>query len=173
MLYSQEATVSHQRFTIKLCGTTSDTLKRLAIGLEPGDPQVVTCVRVAYHRAIGIVHIQLHAQNHSAARLQGGWACAAECSFGPQNFVASGTLLPYRINFENATNATAPAQQVVVSDPLSPNLDWTTLELRTSSWVPLAASLPHSQWRFQCANPATGHRLRANAASPSRVGASG
>jgi hypothetical protein len=49
--------------------------------------------------------------------------------FGPQNFVASGRLLPYRINFENTTNATAPAQQVVVIDPLSPNLDWTTFEL--------------------------------------------
>ena len=37
------------------------------------------------------------------------------------------TVFPYRIDFENAPTATAPAQQVVITDPLDPNLDWSTL----------------------------------------------
>ncbi len=42
----------------------------------------------------------------------------------PQN-----TVFPYRIDFENAPSATAPAQRVVITDPLDPNLDWSTLQL--------------------------------------------
>ena len=49
--------------------------------------------------------------------------------YGPQNFVRADSLLPYTIHFENETNATAPAQQVVSSDRLTNLLDWTTFEL--------------------------------------------
>ena len=38
-------------------------------------------------------------------------------------------VFPYRIDFENAPTATAPAQRVVITDQLDPNLDWTTLQL--------------------------------------------
>jgi RHS repeat-associated protein len=43
-------------------------------------------------------------------------------------FVGPGTVLPYRVDFENESSATAPAQVVTVTDPLDPNLDWTTFE---------------------------------------------
>ena len=49
--------------------------------------------------------------------------------FGSLGWVAGNSLLPYSIEFENSTNATAPAQQVNVSDFLSTNLDWNTFEL--------------------------------------------
>ena len=49
--------------------------------------------------------------------------------YGSSNFVAPDTVLPYRIDFENAPTATAPAQRVVISDQLDPNLDWSTLQL--------------------------------------------
>ena len=38
-------------------------------------------------------------------------------------------FLPYRINFENLPDASAPAQQVTVADELSGNLDWRTFQL--------------------------------------------
>jgi RHS repeat-associated protein len=49
--------------------------------------------------------------------------------YGPQNFVDGTELLPYRINFENESSATAPAHEVTISNPLSANLDWSTFEL--------------------------------------------
>jgi len=49
--------------------------------------------------------------------------------YGAAHFVAGGTLLPYRIDFENAATAYAPAQSVTISNQLDPNLDWTTFQL--------------------------------------------
>src|SRR5262249_18902599 len=48
--------------------------------------------------------------------------------FGPPRFVAPGTLFPYRIDFENEADATAPAQRVTVTDQLNANLDWNTFQ---------------------------------------------
>jgi RHS repeat-associated protein len=49
--------------------------------------------------------------------------------FGAGNFVKPDQLLTYRIDFENYASATAPAQIVTIRDPLSGDLDWSTLEL--------------------------------------------
>ena len=49
--------------------------------------------------------------------------------YGPSSFVGDATPLPYRIDFENAATATAPAQTVSITDQLDPNLDWTTFQL--------------------------------------------
>ena len=49
--------------------------------------------------------------------------------YGSSDYIAPDTILPYTINFENAPTATAPAQRVVITDPLDPNLDWSTLQL--------------------------------------------
>ena len=46
-----------------------------------------------------------------------------------QNYLIEADLFGYEIFFENETNATAPAQIVQISDPLSTNLDWTTFQL--------------------------------------------
>ncbi|MBN1676395.1 MAG: carboxypeptidase regulatory-like domain-containing protein, partial [Kiritimatiellae bacterium] len=48
---------------------------------------------------------------------------------GPQGYIAPDALLFYTIRFENVSNATASAQQVVVTDQLPPELDWSTVEL--------------------------------------------
>ena len=57
--------------------------------------------------------------------------------YGPQAFITADTTIPYRINFENlgpgtvptpAQPATAPAQRVEITDQLSTNLDWSTLQ---------------------------------------------
>jgi RHS repeat-associated protein len=49
--------------------------------------------------------------------------------YGAANYVSASTLLPYSIQFENATNATVPAQTVIVSDQLTNALDWTSFAL--------------------------------------------
>jgi RHS repeat-associated protein len=48
--------------------------------------------------------------------------------YGPGNYVPAGELV-YRIDFENETNATAPAQIVTVSDTLSTNLNPASVRL--------------------------------------------
>src|SRR5262249_44521013 len=66
--------------------------------------------------------------------------------FGPAGFVAGDSVLPYRIDFENDPAATAPAQQVVITDQLDKNLDWTTFELSEMAFGDQVISIPaHSQ----------------------------
>ncbi|MCS7466898.1 hypothetical protein NZK35_09600 [Stieleria sp. ICT_E10.1] len=57
--------------------------------------------------------------------------------FGDSGFVTADDLIPYRVKFENlgpgseptpARPATAPAQRVVITDELSEDLDWSTLQ---------------------------------------------
>jgi RHS repeat-associated protein len=49
--------------------------------------------------------------------------------FGASGFLPANSVLPYRIEFENEATATAPAQRVIVTDQLDPNLDWSTFQL--------------------------------------------
>src|SRR5262249_44340104 len=62
--------------------------------------------------------------------------------FGPQQFVQPNALFPYIVYFENDPHATAPAQQVVVTEQLDPNLDWSTFELRTSGFGDVRVQIP-------------------------------
>lgn len=47
---------------------------------------------------------------------------------GPENHIKEGSTLSYHIDFENLEDATAPAQIVIVRDPLSEHLDLATFE---------------------------------------------
>jgi RHS repeat-associated protein len=49
--------------------------------------------------------------------------------FGAQHFVPQDTTLDYAIEFENKPTATAPAQEVVITEQLDPHLDFTTFAL--------------------------------------------
>jgi RHS repeat-associated protein len=69
--------------------------------------------------------------------------------YGPQNFVAPGTLLPYRIDFENEATATAPAQQVVVTDQLDSNLDWTTFQFTEVGFGDNILAIPAGAQHYQ------------------------
>jgi len=69
--------------------------------------------------------------------------------FGANGFIASSSTLAYRIDFENVTNATAPAQQVVISDQLSTNFDWTTFNVSEFGFGDLIVSFPPGVQQFQ------------------------
>jgi len=49
--------------------------------------------------------------------------------YGVHQLIGSETLLPYRVNFENEEDATAPAQIVTIADQLDTDLNWATFEL--------------------------------------------
>ncbi len=71
--------------------------------------------------------------------------------FGESNFVRQGFTLPYRINFENDPDATAPAQIVTVTDPLPDQLDPTTLELTEVGFGDVLIEVPPNTQFFETA----------------------
>jgi RHS repeat-associated protein len=65
------------------------------------------------------------------------------------NYLVDGGLFDYQILFQNETNATAPAQNVTITDPLSTNLNWTTFQLTElgfgDQFIPIAPNTQHFQ----------------------------
>ena len=64
--------------------------------------------------------------------------------YGPSNFIsgAAQAPLPYQIDFENSPTATAPAQQVVITDTLDPNLDLSTFQLTGIAFGDTVLAIP-------------------------------
>lgn len=80
--------------------------------------------------------------------------------FGPQGFVPSEAPLPYLIQFENATNATAPAQVVHIRDPLSTGFDWSTFELSEIGFSHQIIPVPPGRQYHQTVIPLTNDGVR-------------
>jgi RHS repeat-associated protein len=62
--------------------------------------------------------------------------------YGTAGFVQAGITLPYSIGFENSSTASAPAQVVVITDQLDPNLDWSTFQLGSISFGSTTVTVP-------------------------------
>jgi len=62
--------------------------------------------------------------------------------FGIENYLVEADLFGYEIFFQNATNATGPAQIAQITDPLSTNLDWTTFQLTEIDFGNTFISIP-------------------------------
>ncbi|HEV3343349.1 MAG TPA: RHS repeat-associated core domain-containing protein, partial [Pirellulales bacterium] len=75
--------------------------------------------------------------------------------FGPDGFVQAGALLPYRVDFENSSTATAPAQEVIVTDQLSSNLDWSSFRITEVGRGNLVLAVPADSQHFQTTVPMT------------------
>ena len=75
--------------------------------------------------------------------------------FGPLHYVAGTGLLPYRIEFENSSNATAPAQDVYVTDPLDPKFDQGTFELSEIGFGSQVIIVPPNSDYFETNVPMT------------------
>ena len=94
-------------------------------------------------------------KNTAVATSQDPNAKICPAGFGTNGFVRASALMPYTFQFENATNASAPAQQVDINDPLSANLDWTTFELTEVGFGDQVITIPaHSQY-FETTVPMT------------------
>jgi RHS repeat-associated protein/uncharacterized repeat protein (TIGR01451 family) len=69
--------------------------------------------------------------------------------FGPNGFLSSANALAYRIDFENYTNASAPAQQVIITDQLSTNYDWTTFNVGEVGFGDWLVALPPGTQHYE------------------------
>ena len=57
--------------------------------------------------------------------------------------------LPYRVDFENEATATAPAQQVVVTDQLDADLDWNTFQFTEVGFGDHVIDVPAGTQHFE------------------------
>jgi RHS repeat-associated protein len=62
--------------------------------------------------------------------------------FGNQGFIPPNVPISYNVYFENQPSASAPAQKVVVTDPLSANLDWSTVQLNQIGFNNVTINVP-------------------------------
>lgn len=69
--------------------------------------------------------------------------------FGSQAFVGTQSMMPYTINFENVSTATAHAQRIRITDQLDPNLDWRTLRLGEIGFKQYRFQVPENRAFFQ------------------------
>jgi RHS repeat-associated protein len=69
--------------------------------------------------------------------------------FGDNHFVARQQSLDYTIHFENLATATAPAQKVVVTQQLDPDLDFSTFELGDLGFGGMVIHVPAGRSSFQ------------------------
>jgi hypothetical protein len=74
---------------------------------------------------------------------------------GTSGYIAANSLLPYRIDFENSSKATAPAQQVTVTDQLSNNLDWNTFQLTEIGFGDIVLTVPPGSQYYSDTVPMT------------------
>lgn len=88
--------------------------------------------------------------------------------FGPEGWVKSDALLPYRINFENlgpgskdengnpyTVYATAPAQRVMISDALESAVDWDTFRITEFGWGDTVINVPEGTTHYTGSVPMT------------------
>ena len=75
--------------------------------------------------------------------------------FGTQAFVNPSSPLPYKINFENAPTATAPAQRVVITNQLDPNLNWNTFQWSSFAFGNNVIYIPPNTQNYQTTVPMT------------------
>ncbi len=74
---------------------------------------------------------------------------------GDAHYVSPSKTLSYRVDFENDHDARAPAQVVMISDPLSDKLDWNSFELTEAGFGDHVIPVPGSSQSLQWVEPMT------------------
>ncbi len=62
--------------------------------------------------------------------------------YGSEEFLTPGGRLGYTVEFSNERTAQVPADNVIVTEQLSPNLDWSTLQLGTIGFDSYVVNVP-------------------------------
>jgi RHS repeat-associated protein/uncharacterized repeat protein (TIGR01451 family) len=75
--------------------------------------------------------------------------------YGDAVYVPADQPLAYQVDFENQSTATAPAQQVVVTDTLDPNLDLNTFELSYITVANQSIAAPPALDHYEATFPVT------------------
>ncbi|MCY2994691.1 MAG: SBBP repeat-containing protein [Planctomycetota bacterium] len=70
--------------------------------------------------------------------------------FGDGGFIRPATPITYTVDFQNSSHAgaTAPAQEILITDQLSPDLDWSTLQLGSVGFGSTSVDVPAGHSTF-------------------------
>ena len=79
----------------------------------------------------------------------------APAGHGTAGFIQSDSTLDYTIRFENMSDATAPAREVIVTDTLDESLDLDTFELTEIAFADYVISIPPGLDQYEDWVPAT------------------
>ena len=77
----------------------------------------------------------------------------APAGWGSGGYIRADGSIPYRIRFENKSDATAPARQITISDALDDTLDLYTLELTEIGFANQIINVPHDLSQFATVVP--------------------
>jgi RHS repeat-associated protein len=69
--------------------------------------------------------------------------------YGTANYLGANVTFAYQINFENASNATAPAQVVVITNPIPSDLDLSTLQISGIGFGDHFLSIPAGSQHYE------------------------
>ncbi len=93
--------------------------------------------------------------------------------FGEQDFISLGQILPYTILFENDPTENAPAQQVIITQQIDPNLDWGSFRLGTFGFGGMTFQVPTNSAYYQTTIDLTqqfGYKVEVTATIDERTG---
>ena len=120
-------------------GPVSD-VKGAIIAGEAVTDTLINVVNPALQNNVVVKKVDAHDPN----------ALFGPAGYGASNFVGStDNSYAYRVTFENAATASAPAQVVTIKDPLSPSLDWSTFQLSGIGFGDFFIPIPAGSQHFQ------------------------
>ncbi len=90
--------------------------------------------------------------------------------FGDENFVPVNQQMPYTIEFENEPTAGLPAQQVIVTQQLDPNLDWGSFRLGNFGFGGQIFQVPANSAYYQTTIEETGYDVLVTATIDEETG---
>ncbi len=82
-------------------------------------------------------------------------ALTGPAGYGPGHYVPANTLLAYRIDFENDASASAPAQQVTITNQLEGSLNWQTFQITEIGFGDQFIAVPPGSQNYQTVIPMT------------------
>jgi len=136
----------------RIVGSLGPFFKRGTYFLDPVQryPHGYTCQTFTQFVRVTEQHIQISVLQPGDPNLK-----IAPGGYGPSNFIAGTASLPYRIDFENESTATAPAQIVKITDNLAASLDWSTFQLTSVGFGDRNLPIPAGNQHYQTTIPMT------------------
>ncbi|MBI2875410.1 MAG: cadherin-like domain-containing protein [Candidatus Tectomicrobia bacterium] len=126
-----------------------DALNYLGKAVFLWDREELAAVILAYYDRIEY----MDSQSIGVARSDDPNAKTGPAGFGSAGFISPESIFPYRVDFENEVSATAPAQQVVITDQLDSDLDWSSFELTEIGFGDWLIAVPDNTQHYETTMP--------------------
>ena len=136
------------------------TTARVELSYKPPPPVTITVHWTDDSLASSTCSPSSSSSSGSSGRQRGSFdpnALIGPSGYGPSHFISGSamTALPYQIDFENSPTATAPAQQVAITETIDPNLNLNTFQLTEIAFGDTVLAVPPGSQDYQTTVPMT------------------